>query len=120
MKNAGRASLVLVVGLLSLGAFAGVASAASETTNCAGLQAALDQAVNGDTITLNELCTGQSFTYTGNQSFTLEGQPGTLAGFDGGAGGRPLSFLSASSPTTLTLRNLVFKNGFQPSTGGAV
>jgi hypothetical protein len=113
--------LVLVVGLSSLGGFAQVASAASETTDCAGLQTALDSANTGDTVVLTELCTGQTFTYTGDQSFTLEGQSGSGAGFDGtGAGGRPLSFVSASAPTTLTLQNLVFKNGSQPSTGGAV
>src|SRR5437588_12710386 len=109
------------------------AGAASVTTDCAGLQAALDQAQNGDTITLNQLCTisnsgGSSGVFllsnavNDSRSYTLAGQAGSGAGFDGtGAGGRMLSAIGASSsPATLTLRNLVFENGTQPSTGGAL
>jgi hypothetical protein len=120
MRLRARALLALVVVLLSLGVMTSAASAASLTTDCSGLQNALDNANTGDTVVLTELCAGQNFDYTGNQSFTLEGQAGSTAGFNGGAGGRPLSFFSASSPTSITLQNLVFENGSQPSTGGAV
>ena len=123
------------VGLLSVFCTRGsVVRAASVTTDCAGLQAALDNANTGDTIILTELCnisnSGGSFPGTfslnngsnDSRSYTLEGQPGSGAGFDGtGAGGRMLSATGASSaPATITLRNLIFENGSQPSTGGAV
>ena len=122
MRTARLALLALALALAS----AGSASAATVTTSCAGLQTALDNANTGDTVVLQPnpapappLCTGVTFTYSGDQSFTLEGQTG--AGFDGtGAGRRPLSFTGASSPTTLTLQNLIFENGDQPSAGGAV
>jgi hypothetical protein len=130
MSYARRAWLAGIVALVFLGATANAADAASLTTGCAGLQAALDQAVSGDTITLNQLCntsnSGGTFSLSNgssdSRSYTLEGQPGTGAGFDGtGAGGRMLSATGASSsPATLTLRNLIFENGSQPSTGGAV
>jgi hypothetical protein len=104
------------------------------TTDCAGLQNALNNANSGDTVVLTQLCntsnSGGPFPGTfslnnspsDSRSYTLEGQPGTGAGFDGtGAGGRMLSATGAGgSPATLTLRNLVFENGSQPSTGGAV
>ena len=112
------------------------AQAASETTDCAGLQAALDQAVDHDTITLNELCTIHNSTgdfsltsATQPRSYTLEGQPGSGAGFDGtGAGQSMLHATNApgSDPTsTLTVRNLVFQNAptaptAPPRDGGAL
>src|SRR5947208_1659706 len=129
IRRAPRVAVVVALAaLMTLAAFSATApnaSAASLTTNCAGLQAALDQAVTGDTITLNQLCTGQDFQLSprgdNNQSYTLVGQAGSGAGFDGtGAGGRVLSAVNAPQPTTLTLRNLIFRNSFQPSTGGAV
>src|SRR5207247_3557272 len=91
-------SRLAALALLALGVLAvapAAANAASETTNCAGLQAALDQAVNDDTITLNQLCnisnSGGPFPGTfslsnggsDSRSYTLAGQPGLGAGFDG-------------------------------------
>ena len=116
----------LTVALCCLAAVAPGAGAASETTNCVGLQAALDQAITGDTITLDQLCAGQEFSLSNgasdSRSYTLAGQSGSGAGFDGtGAGGRVLSATGAAgAPSALTLRNLIFENGVQPSTGGAV
>src|SRR5438270_13948995 len=76
------------------------ASATSMSTDCPGLQAALQQAANGDTITLTELCTssnsgasaGHFSLPIGTVSFTLTGQSGSGAGFDAtGVTQRPLS-----------------------------
>ena len=82
-----------IAGLLAFAALAfaaPAAHAASETTNCAGLQAALTQAVAGDTITLDQLCTTTNsgaadgaFTLPNDYAFTLTGQAGSGAGFDG-------------------------------------
>ena len=95
-----------------------VASAASETVDCAGLQAALNQAVNGDTITLDQLCTKSNSgasdgTFTaGAASITLEAKPGSGAGFDGmGVGSPILSDLGHASSYTLSIKGLVFENG---------
>ena len=112
-----RLTLAAALALSGLVATPAGAGAASETTNCAGLQAALDQAVSGDTITLTELCIGQDFSLNNgahdSRSYTLQGQPGSVAGFDGT--GATTSMLhaqnTAGDPTaTLTLRNLVAKN----------
>jgi hypothetical protein len=109
--------VVATLALLWLGPSALPAQAASETTNCSGLQAALDQATNGDTITLNQLCTGQDFALNNgahdSRSYTLQGQSGSGAGFDGT--GATTSMLHANNssgdPTsTMTVRNLVFRN----------
>jgi hypothetical protein len=128
MKNAGRVVVVLIAGLLSLGAFAGVASAASETTNCAGLQAALDQATDGDTITLNEMCVGDDFALNNSaddsRSYTLTGQPGSGAGFDGTGGTTSVLHANQATPgdatSSMTVSNLIFKNSSSPGNGGAV
>ena len=119
----------LAIAILLMGA-AGTARAASETTNCAGLQAALNQAVNGDTITLNQLCTknnsgganGQfNLSPTASQSYTLVGQTGSGAGFDGtGVAQRVLTAGNASAPTTLTLRNLLVENSTMAGNGGGL
>ena len=66
------------------------AAGADATTNCAGLQAALNASAAGrDVITLTEMCTvansgasNGAFTLP-SQTITLQGQPGTGAGFDG-------------------------------------
>ncbi len=95
-----------------------VASAASETVNCAGLQAALNQAVNGDTITLDQLCTKSNsgasdgaFT-VGAASITLEAKPGSGAGFDGmGVGSPILSDFGHAGSYTLSVKGLVFESG---------
>jgi hypothetical protein len=126
--------VVAALALMWLGPGALGARAANVTTDCANLQNALDNAASGDTVTLNQLCnttnSGGPFPGTfhldngpsDSRSYTLEGQPGSGAGFDGtGAGGRMLSATGASSsPASLTLRNLAFENGSQPSSGGAV
>lgn len=120
----------VAVALCWLALAASGASAASMTTNCAGLQAALNQAQTGDTITLNQLCTATNsgtsagaFTLGSGStppSYTLVGQTGSGAGFDGtGVTG---SLLSAgggnSSLTTYTIRNLIFQNASGTSNGG--
>jgi hypothetical protein len=132
MSYARRAWLAGIVALVFLGATANAADAASLTTGCAGLQAALDQAVSGDTITLNQLCTtgnsaGDFFLNNAvddSRSYTLTGQPGSGAGFDGT--GATTSVLHANQtstgdPTsTMTVSNLIFKNSSSLGNGGAV
>ncbi len=122
----------LAVALCWLALSASGASAASMTTDCAGLQAALNQAQNGDTITLNQLCTAtNSGTSAGaftlgsgstQPSYTLAGQTGSGAGFDGtGVTSSPLSVNGGnSSLTTYTIRNLIFQNASETSSGGAL
>jgi hypothetical protein len=121
LRSVARALLLasLVLGALAASQPAG----ATNATNCAGLQAALDAAHTGDTIVLDEMCTGQTFDLSGsNQSYILTGQAGSGAGFDGtGSASRMLSANGAVSPTTLTLTNLIFRNGTQGSgNGGAL
>jgi hypothetical protein len=128
-----RLLALTAVAVLWLGPATMGARAASLTTDCVGLQAALDQAQSGDTITLNQLCTkdnsgasnGQFLLNSGSndsRSYTLTGQPGSGAGFDGtGVGARMLSATntSGSTPTaTLTVNNLVFQNGNSAGANG--
>jgi hypothetical protein len=114
---------IRTAGLVALGAlaFAAPAHAMSETTNCAGLQAALNQAVAGDTITLDEMCTKSNsstsngaFTLPANAAFTLTGQAGSGAGFDGtGVTGSVLygaSVGGTTSTSTFTLSSLTVQN----------
>lgn len=107
------------------------ASAASMTTDCAGLQAALNQAQNGDVVTLNQMCTATnsgasagSFTLASGStqpSFTLQGQSGSGAGFDGtGVASSLLSATGAGSPTTFTIEDLTFQNASQANSGPAL
>jgi hypothetical protein len=83
---------IRITGLVAFAAlaFAAPAHAMSETVDCANLQTALNQAVAGDTITLDQLCTASNsgtadgaFTLPNNVAFTLTGQAGSGAGFDG-------------------------------------
>lgn len=127
--SAGAAVLPVVVSLCMVMTWLlvapAVASAASETVNCAGLQEALNQAVNGDTITLTKPCTGSAFTLPATPSaamaFTLTGKPGSGAGFDGtGAGGSILTGNESSALVHLTVSHLTFKSGTAGSFGGAI
>jgi hypothetical protein len=114
---------VRTTGLIAFAAlaFAAPAHAASMTTNCGGLQAALTQAGPGDAITLNQLCTTSNsgasagkFTLPTNASFTLTGQAGSGAGFDGtGVSGPVLSGSNVGGPTSatsFTLSSLIVEN----------
>ncbi len=75
MMKARRAIGASVALLAAFAALTGSAQAASETTDCGGLQAALDQAHSGDTITLDEMCVGSDFALndsaTDSRSYTL-------------------------------------------------
>jgi hypothetical protein len=113
------------------GLTAATASAASETTNCAGLKAALAQARNGDTITLDQLCTKSNsgmadgaFTLPTGVSFTLLGKTGSGAGFDGTGTGQSILQETTTGPhdANSTVRNLTFKNGTATAStfGGAI
>src|SRR5580658_2286770 len=112
----------LVIAFAALAFAAPAAHAASETPNCAGLQAALNQAVAGDTITLDQLCTDTNsgaadgaFTLPTEAAFTLTGQTGSGAGFDGaGVSGSVLigtSVGGASAGANFTLSSLTVENG---------
>lgn len=111
-----------VIGL-SLGS-ATVAHAASVSTNCAGLAAALAGAANGDTITLTQLCTASNsgsanghFSLPANISLTLTGTAG--AGFNGtGVSGRVLTATGTTNDATVLISHLLFENSTATSAGG--
>ncbi len=122
--------LAAAAALCWLGAGAGAASAASETVNCAGLQAALNQAQNGNIITLDQLCTSSnsaghfSIPNSSAVSFMLTGKGGSGAGFDGtGVSQSLLSSGFSSNLVTIVITNLTFRNdtaGTAPYGGGAI
>lgn len=93
------------------------AHAANVATNCAGLDAALAAAANGDVITLHDtaLCTGAHTLLTGIQ-ITLQGQAAT-DGFDGGGTNR---ILVGSGNGATVIRNLLFQHGMTAGSGGAI
>jgi hypothetical protein len=117
-----RAALVCVAAVAAT--FPAGARAASATVGCADLQGALDQATNGDVITLTEICTKDnsgdahgSFSLPG-AAITLQGAPG--AGFDGG--GADSRILTGHDVGGTVISGLTFRNGQAPSgaSGGAV
>ena len=121
---------IRMVGLVALAALvlAAPALAESETTDCAGLQAALDQAGAGDTITLDQMCSAthppDTFTLPSNAAFTLTGQPGSGAGFDGTAVDGAVLYgpsVGGSSPgQNFTLSSLTVENDGSGSTGAVL
>jgi hypothetical protein len=117
-----RTALVCVAALSAL--FPAGAGAASATVNCQDLQGALDQATNGDVITLTETCSKDN---SGDRhgsfqlpiaTITLQGTGG--AGFDG-AGADSRILIGHDVGGTL-ISGLTFRNGQAPSggSGGAV
>jgi hypothetical protein len=109
--------IALLAGPLSLAAGVTVAHAANVTTNCAGLQAALTAAGNGDVVTLQDdhLCTETVSMPTGIE-MTLQGGTGTQGFDDSGAG--TLMSLQGPGVKGSTVRNLTFINGKGVSAGG--
>jgi hypothetical protein len=116
-RRAATVAIALLSGPLGLAAGVTVAHAASVTTNCAGLQAALTAAGNGDVVTLQDdhLCTETVSMPTGIQ-MTLQGGTGTQGFDDSGAG----SLMSLQGPGVKgsTVRDLTFINGKGVSAGG--
>ena len=107
------------------------AGAVSQTTNCAGLQAALDQVASGNTITLQGICTGQQFTlrnfgdpagpFFNYNSWTLTGDPSDgLDGFDGSGLTTAQRMLTGVDVHRLEIQNLVFRDGNVTGNGGAL
>jgi hypothetical protein len=125
LRPATRRLAPLLAAATLLSAAPGVADAASGTFNCAGLQDGLNQASNGDTITLNDVCTKDnsgdahgSFTLPSGVAITLQGVAGS--GFDGaGAASR---ILTGNSVGSTKIFGLTFRNGRAPAgeAGGAV
>ena len=124
-----RGLAVAVVAVLLLAA-AAPAQAASGTFTCATIQAGIDQAANGDVITLDSsaapggLCpmqvTLKSFpsplsNYT---SWTLTGRTGMNDGFDGS--GLPGRVMTGTDVHRLELQDLTFRDSSSASNGGAV
>src|SRR5947209_12403245 len=110
--------------LVAFALIASTASARSGTFSCSQLQTALNQARTGDTIMLDQTCTGRTFqlgTGSHQYSYTLMGAPGTSAGFAGaGAATSLLHASGATSLATFTIRNLTFRNASAgTSQGGA-
>jgi len=81
------------------------------TVDCSQLQGALTAATSGEVITLDQLCSGATFTLP-TVAITLQGQPGTNAGFDGTGTSGSASLLSGTvnDTATLTISDLAFEN----------
>ncbi|MEA2645945.1 MAG: hypothetical protein QOE92_1028 [Chloroflexota bacterium] len=105
---------------LAAGALSGpLPASADTTTNCAGLQAALDAAVDNDVITLDDtiLCPG-NFTLPQDVDLTLQGHDANAGdGFD--AAESTNSMLSGSMLGNVVIQNLTFQNG-AAGTGAAI
>jgi predicted outer membrane repeat protein len=115
-----RLLLFVAVSLSAVAVLAPVTIAASTTVNCAGLQAALNASGNGDVITLDGVCTNQSFTLKSDAAITLQGDPSDGAdGFDGGASATA-RILTGQGVTDTTIQRLFFKNGKSNDAGGAI
>jgi hypothetical protein len=87
-----------------------VASGASGVFVCATLQAALNNAQPGDVLTLDGVCTNQSFTLPTGVPITLQGDPTNgLDGFDGNVDAST-PILSGLDVGTTAIRSLFFRN----------
>jgi hypothetical protein len=109
-----RSSLVAMTATLA--ALAAPTAASAATTDCDGLQAALDAANAGDVVTLSDPGTCFGHWNLPSTPITLEGGPGaaTLSG-DGGD-----QILSGSDVGTTTIRGLTFVDGDTGGSGAAV
>jgi hypothetical protein len=108
--------VALAAGLLGSGLFASVAAASTVTTNCAGLQTALNNAGgsagggSGDVVILDELCgSTATFTLPAGSAFTLEGAAGTTSGFDGEALVNHPELDGSAGVGAMTISNLTFE-----------
>ena len=91
------------------------AGSATVTTNCAGLQTALDD-TNIGTVTLQGICQSTAFTLT--RALTLQGDPAD--GQDGFDGNGTAAVLTVTNPGSLTIRDLLFRESTRSAAGGAV
>ena len=119
------------VAMLMLLVIAGAAQAASGTYTCANLQAGLNQADDGDTITLQGICTGQHFdlpTFPTPSAFpnnykmwTFRGDPSDGPdGFDGTGLTTAQRMLTGVDVHRLEIQNLTFRDGNVAGNGGAL
>ena len=89
---------------------------ATVTTNCAGLQAALNDTSKG-TVILQGICVGSSFTLA--RALVLDGDPSDGPdGFDGS--GAPDAVLTVTNPGSLTISDLLFRDSTRAGSGGAL
>ncbi len=95
------------------------ASAAEVSTDCAGLQAALIAANDGDVITITEAsCGPDSYTMKTGAQITLQGAEGTGTTF---LGGDPATrILSGLDVGESVFRNLTFRDATTPDNGAGV
>jgi hypothetical protein len=102
--------------------FAPPAQATTYPVNCTNLTTYLSSGgpvVDGDVVQLSGICNNLSFLITNTSAFTLQGDPNTPSGFNGGQASS--SILNSSAPVRLTIKNLSFTNGTQTTqNGGAV
>lgn len=109
-----RAALVLGVALLAnLTLLSTPAHAVN--VNCAGLQPALNNSVDGDVFTLTQMCVG-AFILRQSTQITLQGAPG--AGFNGNAINEPI--LDGADVENTIIRDLVFSGSTGAVNGGAI
>lgn len=114
---------VFAIGLLACvcaGVHAGSADASTVDVNCAELQATMDvlgtQAGHGegDVIVLDEMCKegpgSSGFIFPEGASFSLEGEGGAHAGFEGAGSTMPLLYSESDHPAgKLSISNLAFR-----------
>ncbi|MGA2471450.1 MAG: hypothetical protein ABSG64_12275 [Solirubrobacteraceae bacterium] len=132
-RRAGSALVAVGFALLALCVGAPAASATQTTVDCApgnstdatNLQNALNALYGGndDTLIIDGMCSG-AFTLPSPDyySYTIEGESGTVSGFDGDnvqQGGPLLSGQIQGGSATTTLEGLTFENAVAPSGGGS-
>lgn len=111
-RATGYVPMAAVLGMLGLGVNATSAGAATPSTECSSLQAALDGAASsGGTIVLSGMCAGP-YTIPQGAVFTLEGAPGTTSGFDGAGvtSGPLLGTAGTEEAGAITLSHLTFEH----------
>jgi hypothetical protein len=122
-----RRRLAILVACTALGSALAAATPA-QALDCAGFKSAINNANDGDVITLDEGLTCTDFyplksSHPPPFSFTIQGA-GSGATLDGSAfpgsgiiAGHPVA---ANTQLRVTIRNLTFRNGTNSSSGGAI
>jgi hypothetical protein len=111
--------------------FAAPAQGASGTYSCANLQTGFTQVADGDTITLQGICTGQQFTmknfgdpvspFFSMSTWTFRGDPSDgVDGFDGSGLTGTQRMLTGVDVHRLEIQDLVFRDGDVVGNGGAL
>jgi hypothetical protein len=118
--------------MLSIGAGASSASAATYPAGCANLQSTIDEVAlqpghgAGDTVVLSGLCDASSLksaagvTLPAESNFSIEGAPGTTSGFDGAGVTAPMLGSGGGEVGTMAISHLTFQHASSKSQGAAL